>query len=71
MPERLTPGSVATPLLSVVALPTLVLLSLKLIALPLKVVEPDWSVADSVAVPPYVPLPDTLEMLVFRVVTFT
>ena len=38
--------------------------TLKLIVLPLSTVEPAFSVAVNVAVPPYVPLPDTAEMFV-------
>ena len=54
MPARLTLFSVATPEASVVALPTLVPLSLKLMLLPLTAELSDvfFSVAESVTVPP-------------------
>ena len=51
MPLRLTPVSVATPLL-VVAVPTVLPFSVKLIVFPLSRVVPDFSVAVSVAVLP-------------------
>jgi hypothetical protein len=57
-PERLTPLRVATPDAFVVALPTLVPLSLKLIVFPLTAVLSDvlFSVADRVTVAPVVPV---------------
>ncbi len=51
MPTRLTPESVATPLESVVAFPTDVLLSVKLTIFPLTGELPELNVATNVPVP--------------------
>jgi hypothetical protein len=52
IPLRLTPLRVATPDASVVAVPTALPLSVKLIDFPLSGVVPDFSVAVRDAVPP-------------------
>ena len=62
MPAMLTPLSDATPEPSVVADPTPLPLTVKLIDLPPSGVVPAFSVAVSVAVPPYVPEPETAEI---------
>jgi hypothetical protein len=55
IPDKLAFDSVAIPEMSVDALPTGLPFSVKLIGLPLTPVPPAVSVAESVAVPPYVP----------------
>src|SRR5438876_10100451 len=56
MPLRLALLSVAIPLPFVVADPTVAPLSLKVIVLPLTALPLDVSVAESVVMPPYVPV---------------
>jgi hypothetical protein len=56
IPVRLTLLRVATPLASVVALPTLVPLRVKLTLAPLTAVPLEVSVAESVVVPPKLPV---------------
>ena len=56
MPAKLTLLRVATPVASVVALPTLVPLRVKATVAPLAPAPPDVSVADRFVVPPNVPL---------------
>ena len=60
MPAKLTLVKVAMPLLSVIALPALTPFNMKLIVLPLtaELSEVFFSVAETVVVPPYVPLAD-------------
>ena len=64
IPARLTPLSVATPLPFVLELPTLVPLSVNATDLPLTPLPPEVSVAESVVVPPNVPVAGAADRLV-------
>ena len=64
IPARLTPLSVATPLPFVLELPTPVPLSVNATDLPLTPLPPEVRVAESVVVPPNVPVAEAADRLV-------